>query len=208
MWGGVWLAGSHFPVHLDGVQLLSLSWLGAIIASAAPQPEAIVDTAKGYLGDAYVYGASEAGAFDCSGFTSHVFGAHGVALPRTSRDQASAGTRVGFGELRPGDLVFFTDKPGGKNVTHVGIALDATHMIHASTGRGRIVIDDLEAKHWRERRLSARRVVAGAGPAPKPLTLAQAKPPPQAKPKVAKAGDRRDKQQKPPKKKRVTKQRR
>src|SRR5215216_6323652 len=63
----------------------------AIHATAA----GILATAKRYLGTHYRYGGeSPASGFDCSGFVQYVFGRHGVKLPRTSREQASAGEAV------------------------------------------------------------------------------------------------------------------
>jgi cell wall-associated NlpC family hydrolase len=61
----------------------------------------------------YVYGGTSTSGWDCSGYTSFVFGKVGVNLPRSSGAQASAGTKVSASEARPGDLVY---KPG-----HVGI---------------------------------------------------------------------------------------
>ena len=52
----------------------------------------------------------EAGGFDCSGFTRHIFEMSlGLVLPRRADDQASAAglVEVPRDELRPGDLVFF-----------------------------------------------------------------------------------------------------
>lgn len=127
----------------------------------APDAETIVETAHRYLGRSYVYGGQGQRGFDCSGFVQHVFEQNGEALPRTSRDQAAVGTRVAWNEIQPGDLLFFTDRPGNKKVTHVGIALEDGKMIHASTGRQEIVVDTLDVDYYQTRRLFARRVLDG-----------------------------------------------
>ena len=75
--------------------------------------EQVIAIAKQYTGVPYVYGGTSTSGWDCSGYTSFVFGKVGVNLPRSSGAQASAGTRVSASEARPGDLVY---KPG-----HVGI---------------------------------------------------------------------------------------
>lgn len=85
---------------------------------AAPAPAsgtgaAIVAEARKYVGTPYVHGGTSPGGFDCSGFTSYVFGKFGVSLPTSSGAQRGVGRVVSAGEARPGDLVWW---PG-----HVGI---------------------------------------------------------------------------------------
>ncbi|MHB1288413.1 C40 family peptidase [Georgenia sp.] len=86
-------------------------------AAAVPAPvasaSAIVDYARQFVGTPYVYGGSTPAAFDCSGFTSYVFAAFGISLPRSSSAQAGAGVVVSADQARPGDLVWW---PG-----HIGI---------------------------------------------------------------------------------------
>jgi len=70
------------------------------------------------------------GGFDCSGLTRAAYAAAGIELPRTAQQQYDAGPLVPAGSSpQPGDLVFFGTGPD--DVTHVGIAISATHMIDA-----------------------------------------------------------------------------
>ncbi|MGG5258162.1 C40 family peptidase [Phycicoccus avicenniae] len=84
-------------------------------ANVAQSSSEIVNIARTLLGIAYSYGGtSPSTGFDCSGFTSYVFGKAGISLPRTAADQQAAATPVS--DPQPGDLVFF-----GSPAWHVGI---------------------------------------------------------------------------------------
>lgn len=126
----------------------------------------LIDYAKRYLGVKYVFGAapySESGAFDCSSFTSHVFGKFGVDLPRTAREQATRGQSVSKSSLRVGDLVFFNIPGRFRNnhtVGHVGIYLGDQKMIDADTEpKNGVQITDLTKPFWIDNYLSARRLL-------------------------------------------------
>ncbi|WP_040206400.1 C40 family peptidase [Neobacillus jeddahensis] len=86
----------------------------------------IIATAKQYLGVPYVWGGTTPSGFDCSGFTSYVFRAVGIGLPRVSRDQQNVGTRISPSQVQPGDLVF-----KGSPAYHVGIYIGGGLYIHA-----------------------------------------------------------------------------
>ncbi|WP_292661609.1 LysM peptidoglycan-binding domain-containing protein [Nitratifractor sp.] len=103
---------------------------------------AIIRTAKRYLGRRYVWGAEGPSTFDCSGFTQYVMKkSKGVTLPRVSRRQAYYGKYVTFSHLRPGDLIFFDTSHSRRGyVNHVGIYIGNGKFIHASSARHRVVI--------------------------------------------------------------------
>jgi hypothetical protein len=86
---------------------------------------------------------------DCSGFVQYVFGAHGVRLPRTSREMALTGQSVGrnIEALRPGDLMFFAERGGG--ITHVGIYAGENMMVHSSKSGNGVGYDDLTTARGR-----------------------------------------------------------
>ncbi len=93
------------------------------VANVKQSSSAIVNIARGLLGIAYAYGGSSPSTgFDCSGFTSYVFGQAGISLPRTAAAQQAAATPVS--SPQPGDLVFF-----GSPAWHVGIYTGPGTMI-------------------------------------------------------------------------------
>ncbi|MGW4028563.1 NlpC/P60 family protein [Streptomyces sp. NPDC004838] len=79
------------------------------------------------IGTPYVFGASGPNSFDCSGFTSWAFAQAGVAIPRTSQAQASAGTRIySQSQLKQGDLVIFYG-----DMHHVGFYAGNGQVLHS-----------------------------------------------------------------------------
>jgi cell wall-associated NlpC family hydrolase len=143
---------------------------GARHTSAARLPRAtsasaarVVATAGRYLGTPYRYGGgSPVTGFDCSGFVQYVFGRNGVDLPRTSRQQATAGYALAarVDSLRPGDLMLFSSK--GVRIDHVAIYVGNHRMLHSSAGAGKVVYDDLttaRGKWYLKRHVASRRVL-------------------------------------------------
>lgn len=88
--------------------------------------------APNHQGKPYEYGATGPGSFDCSGLTGYLFAQQGAQLPRTSRDQYAASTKVDKGAEQPGDLIFTY---GSNGIYHVGIyAGDGTMWAATKTG--------------------------------------------------------------------------
>ncbi|WP_098730201.1 C40 family peptidase [Brevibacterium epidermidis] len=75
--------------------------------------EQVIAIAKQYVGTPYVLGGTSPSGWDCSGYTSFVYGKVGVDLPRTSSAQKGAGQIVSASEAKAGDIIW---SPG-----HVGI---------------------------------------------------------------------------------------
>ena len=123
----------------------------------------VLATGDRYRGVRYVYGGAKPGVgFDCSGLVQYVFGRHGVSLPRTSRQQATAGRALprALTALRPGDLMLFSSK--GRGVDHVAIYVGDNRIIHSSAGAGGVVYDDLSTPRGRwylARHVTSRRVL-------------------------------------------------
>jgi cell wall-associated NlpC family hydrolase len=96
----------------------------------------VLRLARQQHGTPYEWGADGPEAFDCSGFTRHVFGRLGHTLPRTAESQYEAVRHVPRSELRTGDLVFSRNEDG--EIYHVGIFAGRDRM-WAATKPGDIV---------------------------------------------------------------------
>ena len=127
---------------------------------AAPNPPglnlALIRDALSFEGTPYTYGGDDpAEGFDCSGFVRYIYLRHGIDLPRTAQDMATALEPVPFSNQKKGDLVFFNTS--GAPFSHVGIVSDPAHFIHASTTKRGVVISDLQSPYWSDRLTGVRR---------------------------------------------------
>ena len=102
----------------------------------------IVDYAKQYVGNPYVYGGNSlTNGVDCSGFTQQVFGDNGISLARTAADQSQGGQDVSMDDLQAGDLLFYDN---GGYVGHVAIYCGDGTVVHASNEETGITISDVD----------------------------------------------------------------
>ena len=124
----------------------------------------LLDEARSHSGKKYRRGAKGPANFDCSGFTSYVYNQFGYKLNASSSAQYSNGVEVECGELRPGDLVFFTSPRSKGGVGHVGIVVSADNdnntfrFIHAAVSGG-IQVDNSTAPYYKKRYVGARRII-------------------------------------------------
>lgn len=145
-------AGSPAPVPLTTMGTL---------AAGATTTDSVVATAAAAMGTAYRLGGTTAAGFDCSGLIQYAYAQHGIALPRTSAEQARAGVQVDrrLDALRPGDILTFSNSGGP--VTHVGLYVGDGRFVHSATGGvqlSRLGPDDPYGKWWWTRWVGARRV--------------------------------------------------
>ena len=159
-------------MRLRNIILSAIATLAAANCSAANRvdapsvhPDSLVQYARQYIGTPYGYGQSSGKRFDCSGFTSYIFGHYGYKLARSSRGQFLEGDSVNRGSWTVGDLVFFSGRSGGQEqVGHVGIVVsvdeqcDNFEFIHASTSRG-VIISRSTEKYYASRYIGARRML-------------------------------------------------
>ncbi|MGF7144058.1 hypothetical protein HNQ56_002488 [Anaerotaenia torta] len=101
----------------------------------------LINLAKQYLGDAYVWGGTTLGrGVDCSGYTQALYRKLGYSIPRTSREQARGGKTISSSNLKPGDLVFYGSS---SYINHVAIYIGNGRVIHASNKRDGIKISGM-----------------------------------------------------------------
>lgn len=89
-----------------------------------------VQNAESEIGKPYVYGATGPASFDCSGLTQSAWRAAGVAIPRTSEQQAAFGSPVAQGQQQPGDLI--TSNWGDGPSSHVSMYAGSGQVVEAS----------------------------------------------------------------------------
>jgi cell wall-associated NlpC family hydrolase len=89
------------------------SWKGFVRAPLGPETEqpdpkyaALKKNIDGWIGTPYKWGGDTKQGVDCSGLVCQIFKATGISLPRTSKEQASAGQPV-TDELRWGDVICY-----------------------------------------------------------------------------------------------------
>lgn len=137
-------------------------------ANSTPDASAgkLINYASRFLGTRYVLGAMGPSAFDCSGFVGYVFKNFGIQLDRTSRQQFLQGEKVSLGNLRPGDLLFFSSRSSGRGrVGHVAMVTEVNadgtcKFIHASSGKGRVTYQTFPDNGYYERNfVGARRIL-------------------------------------------------
>ncbi len=91
----------------------------------------------------YLWGGTVGPNFDCSGLMQAAFASVGIRLPRDSYQQEAFTQPIDWGELEPGDLIFFGTPERTK---HVALYLGKGQYMHSSgidQGRNGIGIDSL-----------------------------------------------------------------
>ena len=145
----------------------------SVRVDTAELADRIIAEAESHLGTPYRRGGTGPKSFDCSGFTTYVFGKFGYTLSRTSQAQAGDGRELSgsLSELQKGDLLIFGGRSKRRTPGHVGIfiGMDSTgtdfRFIHAAV-HGGILISCGKEPYYQERFLGARRILPDFLPEP------------------------------------------
>ena len=116
--------------------------------SGDPKRDAIINTAKQFLGLPYVWGGTTPAGFDCSGLTQYCYRQHGYFLTRTTYTQCKEGSAVDANDSskwKVGDLLFYTK--GSQGPEHVGMYVGNGKKIHAPRTGDVIKIDSANSPY-------------------------------------------------------------
>ncbi len=96
------------------------------------------------LGDPYVWAAAGPDAWDCSGLTMAAWAAAGRPLPHYSVAQHASTTPIGRGDLRAGDLVFWSHG-SPESIYHVALYLGSGQVVHAPRPGTRVRVEGMDS---------------------------------------------------------------
>ncbi|WTT40838.1 LysM peptidoglycan-binding domain-containing C40 family peptidase [Kitasatospora sp. NBC_00085] len=112
------------PAAQAGTQAPAQAATGSMAAAVA--------FAESKVGQAYVYGGTGNGGWDCSGLTQAALRAAGISVPRVAADQAAASTHVSLDALKPGDLLFWSNNGQDSGVYHVALYIGDGKYVEAA----------------------------------------------------------------------------
>lgn len=102
----------------------------------------LVTFALRYLGNPYVWGGTSlTNGADCSGFTQSIYNYFQINIPRTAANQYDSSVHIRQKDLKPGDLVFYSNSMG--TVNHVAIYIGNQQVIHASASDVGIIVSNM-----------------------------------------------------------------
>ncbi|MEY9944333.1 C40 family peptidase [Kitasatospora sp. GAS1066B] len=93
--------------------------------------QAALDFARGKLGLPYIWGGEGPDGYDCSGLTMLAWRQGGKQLTHFAADQYAESTPVTYDQLRPGDLVFWTQTGRAADIHHVALYIGDDQIIEA-----------------------------------------------------------------------------
>jgi gamma-D-glutamyl-L-lysine dipeptidyl-peptidase len=116
-------------------------------STVCPDINKFILFSKSLLGSPYLWGGTSIKALDCSGFVKTIYFTGGVILARDASLQNLHGTKISYSSayetLLPGDLIMFGSMRDGKErITHVGMYIGDTEVIHCS---GMVRINSLDS---------------------------------------------------------------
>lgn len=118
-------------------------------------------TVNKFQGIPYLWGGVSAWeGLDCSGLVYICSRINGVDLPRDADQQYESikSGPQGTGDLKPGDLIFFSTNEDLSDVSHVGIYKGEDEFIHASSSKGSVIITDLNTEYYHKRLKGIKRI--------------------------------------------------
>ena len=135
----------------------AIAVLGGCASTAAVQGstgDRAASVALGQVGTPYRFGGATPAGFDCSGLVHYSYRQAGKSIPRTTAGQWAELPAVSQGDMRAGDLLFFSID--GK-MSHVGLYLGDGRFVHAPSSGRAVEIERLDSPYYRKALLRAGR---------------------------------------------------
>jgi cell wall-associated NlpC family hydrolase len=96
------------------------------------------------LGKPYKWGGTGPDSFDCSGLAMRAYESAGIDLPHFAAFQYQASHPLSYGQLRPGDLLFWATNANDSNtIYHEAIYLGGGRMVQAPKTGWNVMISDM-----------------------------------------------------------------
>ena len=137
----------------SGASELAQELAAEAAASAATGPEFPYDAAAAakavsyalaQIGKPYLWGGAGPQSFDCSGLAMRAYEAAGVDLPHFAAFQYARSHPLTYGQLRPGDLLFWaTDPKDPSTIYHEAIYLGGRQMVQAPKTGWNVMISNM-----------------------------------------------------------------
>jgi cell wall-associated NlpC family hydrolase len=106
-----------------------------VVVNPAPNNAVAVQRAIAYartqLGKPYLWAAAGPYAFDCSGLTMQAWARGGKLLPHYSVAQYSQSRPISMADLKPGDLLFWSNNGSPSGIHHVALYIGGGQYIEA-----------------------------------------------------------------------------
>ncbi|MDH6111659.1 cell wall-associated NlpC family hydrolase [Kitasatospora sp. MAP12-15] len=150
--GGEWRYTAHYDVYLSrtsgGSSEQEAPAGGDTGSDSSSGTETAVDYALAQLGKPYVWGGDGPEGYDCSGLVQQAYERAGIDLPRVADDQYVATTPISSGELRRGDLLFWSDSSRASGIHHVAIYLGGGSYVEAPRPGRTVRISTLSRSYY------------------------------------------------------------
>lgn len=114
----------------------------------------------------YIYATAGPRTYDCSGLVVYCYQEiFDITLPRSAKDLGYCDdyeTIENIEDLYKGDIVCFNTNLKDNDLSdHVGIYLGDNEFIHASSGKGHVIISPIDKGYYNERFSWGKRIIPG-----------------------------------------------
>ncbi len=105
-----------------------------------------------WVGTKYKYAGKNEGGIDCSALAQKiVLACFQISIPRTANEQYDHLKKQKEKFAQQGDLVFFKlNRRRRRRISHVGILLNKTYFIHASSSQG-VIVSNINDTYYKKR---------------------------------------------------------